>query len=467
MRPALVAALLMLSCRKPAPPAHHDAAPARPAPADASRAPVADASPADAAPAEPPRVLPRFTPPPGMPRPDGGTRRTVAARRAPVNAEDPWALAASPRGALWVRAVNREGQRVSEIVATVIGRDGQPVGEPKLVRRTTGPIRDVTVDAQGEHVWIAWHAVRSPEEGAREEHIVAGIHGNADLTEVGSPVTVTNFSYQPQPDAPYTWSGPMARVFVRDDGGALLVSTGPRAVCVHGEDEEHSERVPCEGWNVSRLELDGSKRVRGESLLCPVGLPQAFVRVPRGIAYLVQDDHIGTKFVAYTEAFGAQAPDALPDDFSLWHYADAAMAYGDGALALRAHYTETETSDAPAADGVMVRGGASPTPALQDAYRMPVMPGIRRSPLRCVDGHPVVRVGWARGPAAGVAFDPTHAGTSLDLAAWADLRNLPLPDGAENPPDDVVWAGEALVGVVGTALARWTCAPNGALRLAR
>jgi hypothetical protein len=355
---------------------------------------------------------------------------------------------------------------VSEIVATVMGRDGRPVGEPRLVRRTTGPVRDVTVDAAGEHVWIAWHTVRAPEEGAREEHIVAALHGDLELSAVAPPVTVTNFSYEPRPEMPYGWSRPLARVFVRDDGGALLVSTGPRAVCVDGEGPEHSERVPCDSWNISHVELDGGKQVREESLLCPFGVPHAFVRVPRGIAYLVSDDHIGTKFFAATEAFGATAPDPLPAEFWLWHYRDGAMAWGDGALALRADYADIESEDAPA-EGVIVRGNATPTPALQDAYHMPMLPGIRLSPLRCVEGHPVVRVGWARGPAAGVTFDPTHPGTSIDLAAWAELRNLPLPAGASDPPDALAWAGDALVGVVGGALARWTCAPNGALRLAR
>ncbi len=466
LRPLCIA-LVALSCRK-APPSAHDAMPPRATQPDA-HADVAQLI-ADAAPIEAPHVLPRWTPPPGPPpRPDAGVaRHTTTARVSPVNTDDPWALAAAPDGAFWVRAVNHPGQRTSEIVATVMGHDGVAVGPPKLVRRTTGPVRAVSVDAANGQVWIAWHTVRPAETSMREEHIVAALHGDATLTEVGAPVTLTNFSYMADSELPYVWSEPIARVFVRDDGGALVVSTGARSVCVHGESEEHTERVPCEGWNVSRVELTGEKRVSSESLLCPVGVPQGFARVPGGVAYAVREDHIGTKILTFTAAIGATAPAALPIESELWHYSDPVIAWGDGVFAMRATYIDDAQGLPTRADGVYVRGPtpSTHTPTLHDSYGGELIPGVTLSPLRCVDGHPVARVRWDRGPAAGVVFDPTHAGTSVDLARWSDTRRLALPANVEDPPEALVWAGSALVGVSGATLLRWTCAADGSLHLA-
>jgi hypothetical protein len=460
---SLCTALVVLACRKPAPSVAppRDAAPPR-APADAPR-PVADAS----QPPEAPRVVPRLTPPPGVVRPDAGVRRrTTAARAAPVNVGDPWAITTSPAGALWVRAVNRPGQRASDIVATVMGHDGAAIGEPRLVRRTTGPVVSVSVDAVGPHVWIAWHTVRAPADSPNEEHIVAALHGDADLGEVGAPVTLATFSRQQSlgDDIPYVWPGAMARVFVRDDGGGLVVSTGPRATCVHGE-EEHSERVPCEGWNVSRVELNGDKRVHAESVICAVGLPGGFVRVPGGIAYSIQDDHIASKILTFTESLGAAPEVTLPSGCEAWRYGGASMAWGDGAFALNAAFAENLDGQTVATRGVCVRAPTANTTNGRDAFGGELMPELRTSPLRCVDGHPVVRVRWRGGPANGVVFDPTHPGTSIDLAAWADLHDLPLPAGVTEAPSALVWAGAALVGVTQGALTRWRCAPNGALRL--
>ncbi len=471
-RYALFAALFALSCRKSTP-----AAPTRPPHAahasDAALTPhhASDASSANAdaaGDAEVVRVVPRVTPPPGPPRPDGGaTRRTSTARVTAPNADDPWALVSAPGGALWVRAVNHEGQRVSEIVATVMNRDGVALGAPRLVRRTTGPVRALSVDAVGPHVWVAWHTVRSAEDSDRQEHIVAAIHGDADLSAVSAPVTLANFSYVSNEDLPYRWDRPTARVFVRDDGGALVVSTGARAVCVHGESEEHTERVPCEGWNVTRVELTGEKRVDGNSVLCAVDVPSGFVRVPGGIAYAVRDDHVGTKLFTYTESLGAQAavPNPLSDE--LWHYGDPSMAWGDGVFAMRASFVESDGGDT-APEGVFVRGAsaAARTPELHDQYGGVVLPRIDLSPLRCVGGHPVARVRWDHGSSSGVVFDPTHAGTSIELARWAEVSALALPSGVTDAPSSLVWAGNARVGVSGARLMRWTCERNGSLRLA-
>jgi hypothetical protein len=455
-------ALVVAACRKPETPrrestvAHHTPPTAADVPHDVS---------------EDVRVyvLPRSTPPPGTPRPDAGTtRRTAPARTVTTNTGDPWALIALPDGALWVRAVNTPGRRASEIHATVFGRDGVPRGGARLLRRTTGPVRSISADAMGTHVWVAWHTVRDGDT-AREEHIVAAMRGNADLGEVGAPLTLQNFSYTVEHDVAYAWEGAMVRVFAREDGGALAVATGARAVCVHGEEEGARERVPCEGWTVTRIEPGGATHTKVETLLCPVGLPHGFVRIPGGIAYAVRDDHIGTKFALYTEATGAATPMSLPDEAAFWHYGDAAMAWGDGAFALRATSLEDPLVGVrEGASGVFVHGATATqrTPALNDRFNNPVMPAFRRSALRCDHGHPVVQVQWAGGRAPGVTFDPTHAGTSIDLVDWIDVQRLPLPSHSEDRPTALVWAGAALLGVAEGTLLRWTCPSDGLPRLA-
>ncbi len=199
-----------------------------------------------------------------------------------------------------------------------------------------------------------------------------------------------------------------------------------------------------------------------------MGVPQGFARVPGGVAYAVREDHIGTKILTFTATLGATAPAPLPLESELWHYSDPALAWGDGVFAMRAAYID-ESQDIPTAtDGVYVRGPtrSTHTPTLRDSYGGELIPGAILSPLRCVGGHPVARVRWDRGPSAGVVFDPTHPGTSLDLARWSDPRRLALPANVEAPPAALVWAGAALVGVSGATLLRWTCAADGSLRLA-
>ncbi len=143
------------------------------------------------------------------------------------------------------------------------------------------------------------------------------------------------------------------------------------------------------------------------------------------------------------------------------------MAWGDGVFAMMGAYTESSSDDAHPL-GVFVRGPtpASRTPTLHDQFGSEMLPTFRAPPLRCEGGHPVLRVRWPDGDAAGVAFDPTHPGTSVDLAAWIDFRSLPMPPHAEIPPTALAWAGAALVGVAEGALLRWACSPTGALRLA-
>ncbi len=470
---ALLVPLVALSCRRttapppaPADASHTIAVDVRTVSPDASAVASPDAS-ADASSVDAVVTLPRWNPPPGYVARDASTpRRTTVARVTPTDANDPITLVATPTGALLVRAVNHDGRRVSELIATTLDRRGVALGEPKLLRRTTGPVRDVSADARGAHVWIAWHTVRARDEGPREEHLVAALHGNADLSTVDAPRTLADFSYVSDEEIPYGWHTPLARVFARDDGGALVVATGERIPCLHGDDEEHAERASCPAWTLSHLAPDGAVTTHREALLCPSSEPQGFVRLPGGIAYVVPDEHIGLKIVTFTEPWDS-TPVTMPFEEPLWHYDNVAMAWGDGVFALRAHYAE-EDPDAPATEGVWVHGPtpAQRTPALSDAYRMPVLPGITTQPLRCVEGHPVVRVRWARGGRDGVVFDPTHEGTSIDLTRWADVDRLPRPSSVTDAPEELVWAGEALVGRVHDTLLRWTCAPNGALRLA-
>jgi hypothetical protein len=459
-----------LACRKPSP--TRDAAPTSP-PHNVLHTTHAARATADA---EPASVRPRVMVPPGLPRPDAGTvRRTTVARTAVTNTDDPWTLVPSPEGALWIRAVNTRGQRASEIQATVFGHDGVASGPPRLLRRTTGPVRAISAEARDTHVWVAWHTVRGEEiedddTPQRREHIVAALHGNSSLTEVDATLTLADFSRVASHGVPYGWGyEDMVRAFVRDDGGLLAVYTGPRTQCVHDEDTEHSERVPCDGWNVVQIDSSGARHVKTEATLCASSLPRGFVRIPRGIAYALVDDHIGTKLLFYTEATGSATPMSLPEDTELWHYVDPIMAWGDGTFALTGVSNEDLGTSSPSGThGVLVRGStpATQTPALRDRYNSPMLPAFRRGALRCEQGHPVVHVSWARGPAQGVSFDVTHPGTSIDLVDWIDVQRLPLPSHSEALPTALVWTGAALLGIANGTPIRWTCAADGALRLA-
>ncbi len=463
----LLVPLVALSCRRAAPPpsAHADAArsvavDARTPLADASSHPASDASVDGAV-----LTVRRRSPPPGfVPRDASTPRRTTVAHVRPTDANDPMTLLATPTGALFVRAVNHAGQRVSEIVATPLDRRGLPVGEPKLVRRTTGPIEALSADARGAHVWIAWHTVRVQEGESHGEHIVAAIHGNADLSTVDAPLTLVDSSYAA---SSYPWAYAFANVLAHEDGRAMVLSNDAPATCqvFRYNSDDNPEWGPCATYRISNLSPTRIDETSSGAMEVPSGVPHAFVRLPDAIGYVVINGDVYDKSEITTLGWGSTHFD-LPFDPSVPSYDVVSMAWSDGVLALLMHEEDVGNDDARW--GVWMHGPAAlrGMPDLDPQRMVPVPPRVVTGPLRCVGGHPVVRVGWEGGPRGGMVFDPTHEGTSIDLGSWADVDRLPRPATVTDAPYDIVWAGEALVGRVGATLLRWTCASNGALRLA-
>jgi hypothetical protein len=87
------------------------------------------------------------------------------------------------------------------------------------------------------------------------------------------------------------------------------------------------------------------------------------------------------------------------------------------------------------------------------------------APLRCVGGHPVATVRWRAGGGGSLTLDPAMSEQRFALARWIAPGSLPLPPRPNVAGDawvsQLVWTGDALVGLVDGELTRWTCAPSG------
>lgn len=462
MRRALCLAALTLACRK-TPPAPRPTPPQAVAPVSRDAAAPADVAPdaarADAAPAAAPNG------------PDAAPGRATAPATDLRGDAHVDALVAVPGGAIHVQAINREARRASEIVATALDAEGLPRGPARLLRRTTGPITALDASAQGESLWVAWGAVRPVgEEGAspeRGEFIVAAVRATVDLTTVGRPVTIEDFRAvigEAGDMEPQVIPGLSVGVVAADDGGAHVAASSPLQTCLHEEGTDHASREPCRAWGLTAVTPDGHKSRHAEGILAMVRGPYGLLRVPQGFVFAFDDDHIGSKSTFVAEALGP-GPAPFPS-VTHWHYREVVFAAAGGAVYARGAPTEQDMPGA--AHGAIValdRAHAATTP-IRTEDSGDQWPALDDVALRCREGRPVLALRWAGG---GATLDPAAPGTSFRWDDWLPPDALPRPPGGaadDGAAHAVVWAGRALVGVVGDARVRWRCDARAAVVLA-
>lgn len=434
--------LLLVACER----APRTGPPPTPAPRDASAPqdlpparPDAPSAP-DAATVDAPAITP--TPP----------------ARVDVNATSVDRLVSLPDGAVLLRAMNRAGQRTTEIIATRLDAQGFAVGVPRLLRRTSGPV--VALDgsfAEGE-LWVAWGAVRPAEEG-RGDHLVAAMRVRGDLAAVHRPITLHDFrALVGDGDmAPQVINRLELGVVAAPGGGAVVVSTSPMTRCDHGEGD-HATRTPCRGWTIARIAADGSVRRASDAAIAHTAGPSSLVAIPGGFAFAVSNDHIGSKTVIDVRPLDA-AGRAPFDGDTCWHYRDVRLArLGASLLAVGA---PTEGDMAPSAIGhARVFGPqASLTRIRRDAHGSPEWPAVTARALRCQRGRPVIQLRWAGG---GATLDPIGEGAAMDWSAWVTRNELPGLEGSGATPP-LAWTGQVLVAWDAGGWNRYRCGPRGGL----
>ncbi len=437
VRPALP--WLIVACERGSHPA-----PPPPAPVDAT-------APRDVSP-ERPDVPPAID----APTADAPAVSLTAPASVDVNATSVDRLVSLPDGAVLLRAMNREGLRTTDIIATRLDAQGLAVGVPRLLRRTSGPV--VALDgsfAEGD-LWVAWGSVRPAAEG-RGDHLVAAMRVRADLGAVQRPITLQDFrAVVGDGDmAPQGINRLELGVLAVEGGGAVVVSSSPMTRCDHGEGD-HVERTPCRGWTVARIAADGSVRREGDAAIAHTAGPSSLVAIQGGFAFAVSNDHIGSKTVIDVRPLGPAGRAPFAGD-ECWHYRDARLArLGDSLLALA---TPTEGDMAPSAIGhARVLGPrAGLTRLRRDAHGSPEWPAVRARALRCQGGRPVIQLRWAGG---GATLDPIRDGTPLDWSAWVARSELPGLEGAAATPP-LAWTGQVLVAWDAGGWNRYRCGPRG------
>lgn len=431
---------LLLSCERATPPA-----PAPPPPVDVTAprdAPFARpdvAAVSDVAAAEGPAVTP------------------TAPARVDVNATSVDRLVALPDGAVLLRAMNREGQRTTEIIATRLDAQGLAAGVPRLLRRTSGPVVALDASVADGALWVAWGSVR-PVDEARGDHLVAALRVRADLSSVERPITLQDFRAMVGGDgemAPQAINRLEVGVLASAGGGAVVVSSAPVTRCDHGEGD-HAERTPCRGWSIARIAADGRVQREGDAAIAHTAGPTSLVAIPGGFAFAVSNDHIGSKTVIDVRPLEAGGRLPFTGD-ECWHYRDARLArLGDSLLALA---TPTEGDMAPSSMGhARVLGPQSRLTRLRrDAHGSPEWPAVRTRALRCQGGRPVIELRWAGG---GATLDPIRDGAPLDWSAWVARSELPGLEGAAATPP-LAWTGQMLVAWDAGGWNRYRCGPRG------
>jgi hypothetical protein len=424
-----------------------------------------------------PRSSPPLQPPVDAPtprdvpsaRPDVPAVADVATADAPavtptppahvdVNATSVDRLVSLPDGVVLLRAMNREGQRTSEIIAIRLDAQGLAVGVPRLLRRTSGPV--VTLDgsfAEGG-LWVAWGSVRPVAEG-RGDHLVAALRVRADLTAVERPITLQDFrAIVGDGDmAPQVINRLEVGILAVEGGGAVVVSSSPVTRCDHGEGD-HVERTPCRGWTVARIAADGRVGREVDAAIAHTAGPSSLVALPGGFAFAVSNDHIGSKTVIDVRPVDPAGRAPFAGD-ECWHYRDVRLARLGASLL--AQGTPTEGDMAPSAIGhARVFGPqAALTRLRRDAHGSPEWPAVTSRALRCQGGRPVVQLRWAGG---GATLDPVRDGASLDWSQWVARTELPGLEGtAPTPP--LAWTGQVLVAWDAGGWNRYRCGPRGVL----
>lgn len=373
-----------------------------------------------------------------------------------VNATSVDRLVSLPDGAVLLRAMNREGQRTSDIVATRLDAQGLAAGVPRLLRRTSGPVVALDGSFAGGELWVAWGSVRPVAEG-RGDHLVAALRVRADLGAVRRPITLQDFrAVVGDGDmAPQVINRLELGVLAVEGGGAVVVSSSPMTRCDHGEGD-HVERTPCRGWSIARIAADGSVRREGDAAIAHTAGPSSLVAVPGGFAFAVSNDHIGSKTVIDVRPLDPAGRASIEGD-ACWHYRDVRLArLGDSLLALGTP-TEADMARSPIGHARVLGPRSGLTRLRRDAHGSPEWPAVRSRALRCQGGRPVIQLAWAGG---GATLDPIREGATLEWSAWVARSELPGLEGAAATPP-LAWTGQVLVAWDAGGWNRYRCGPRG------
>ena len=394
-------------------------------------------------------------------------------------------LVATAEGALWVRALQTGGARVVDLVATRLDADGVPVGDARLLRRTTGPVVTLSASVAGSHLWVAWLARPDGSTGDAPGRLLsAALHGRVDVTAVDEPVIFEDVDVT-RAEVPASfegWPWSVTRVFAQADGGALVIATSAPTRCPSPSpvDGLPPTARPCAAWKEFRIAPDGTIAHTEHATLAPRETLDAFVELPQGVLYA---SSWGYERAATTLQWAPRVPTTAPPPFmgALDRQEGVALAWtGDGLAA-----TGALPSDHPAVtDAIAGRRfarfdarGTIVTPRSTHRYRDEVS-GFEDTvvawapydidPLRCVGGHAVVTLRWRGGDGGSLTLDPARPDQRFALDAWIDSDALPLPPMADAAARDarvrdLVWTGRALVGLVDGTPIRWTCTPAGRL----
>lgn len=362
-------------------------------------------------------------------------------------------------GAVLVRAMNREGRRATDLIATRLDADGAPVGVPRLLRRTTGPVVALDVSARGDDLWIAWGSARPAGEG-RVDYLVAAMRATRDLATVERPVTVHDFRAM-EGDASEMAPQAIARlevgVIAAPNRGAVVTSSAPVTRCAHG-DPARPERTPCRGWTVARVDAEGHLERRTEGVLAHTAGPSELTPVGEGFAVAVSSDHVGSHTELFVEALARGGASPFAGE-TLAHYRDLRLAASGGSLYALAQPTEADM-EASALGHVRAFGAAArATRIRRDRYGGEAWPALLSRALRCRAGRPVIALRWTGGSGA---LDPTAAGGFIRWSSWVSRRELPGLEG-EGPTPPLAYTGRVLVAWDAGGWNRWRCGASGSI----
>ncbi|MEZ4392747.1 MAG: hypothetical protein R3A48_16780 [Polyangiales bacterium] len=356
-------------------------------------------------------------------------------------------------GAVLVRAMNREGRRSTDLIATRLDADGAPVGVPRLLRRTTGPVVALDVSARGDDVWIAWGSARPAGQG-RADYLVAAMRATRDLATVERPITVHDFRAM-EGDAAEMAPQAIARlevgVIAAPNRGAVVTSSAPFTRCEHG-DPERPERTPCRGWTVARIDAEGHLERHTEGVLAHTAGPSELTPVGEGFAVAVSSDHVGSHTELYVEALARGGASPFEGQ-TLAHYRDLRLAVSGGSLYVVAQPTEDDMQGSALGHLRAFGAAASSTRVRPDRYGGEVWPALRSRALRCRAGRPVIALRWAGGSAT---LDPTAAGGFIRWSSWVSRRELPGLEG-DGPTPPLAFTGRVLVAWDAGGWNRWRC----------
>ncbi len=418
---------------------------------------------------------------------DGGLRRSHPTRRVTVTeGGGPATVIATPTGALWVRAVNHEQDQFADVVATAIDQHGDAAFETRLLRRTTGPVRAISASVSGAHLWVSWITLRATTadvDNGPYELISAGLHASADLAGADEPVTLEDVrlpTLNTEQLGLDWWPDIVTRAFARPDGGALIIAVGGVERTVIPPDRAP---VHLAMWNEFRVGADRAVTKDAHSAAAPVMYPDGFVELAEGVYYVITDGlsvrGSGAEWAPFAHGSDAHPSAPTPDIHS---QRDIVIAWSGTSFATRGTLAMdfgNETGESYAGFALFDERGAIRTPVRRNPQGLPAPEDeiawtpYTLAPLRCAHGHPVATVRWRASGGGTFTLDASNAQQRFALEQWIAPNTLPLPprpDGGGTyvpPPEHLVWAGNALVGLVDGELTRWTCAGSGLLTLAR